>query len=196
MATMAAAPADSYPIRVEVQYPETLSRGLIFVKWLLAIPHFIILYFLQIAWSVVTLIAVFAILFTAKYPEGLFKFAVGYRRWQLNAASYVLLLRDEYPPFTLDAGQYPAALEVDYPEQLNRFLPLIKWLLVIPNILVAAVVMIAALVVTVIAWFAILFTGKYPQGMFEFVVGALRWSERANGYAYLFTDKYPPFSLK
>ncbi|MEX0751142.1 MAG: DUF4389 domain-containing protein [Dehalococcoidia bacterium] len=196
MATMAAAPPDAYPIRVEVPYPESLSRGLIFVKWLLAIPHLIILYFLQIAWSIVTLIAVFAILFTEKYPEGLFKFAVGYRRWQLNAVAYVLLLRDEYPPFSLDAGQYPAVLEVDYPERLNRFLPFIKWLLVLPNLLVAAVVMVVALILTIVAWFAILFTGKYPQGMFDFVVGALRWSERASEYAYLFTDRYPPFSLK
>jgi hypothetical protein len=196
MATMVAAPADSYPIRVSVAYPDKLSRGLIFIKWLLAIPHFVILYFLQLAWQVVTFIAIFAILFTKKYPEGLFKFSVGYRRWNLNNMAYVLLLRDEYPPFSLDAGQYPAALEVDYPQDLNRWLPLIKWLLVIPNIIVAAVVMIVAIVLTFIAWFAILFTGKYPEGMFKFVVGALRWSERANGYATLFTDKYPPFSLE
>jgi len=194
MAVAAPAP-ETYPIRVDVAYPESLSRGLIFVKWLLAIPHLIILYFLGIAYNVVTLIALFAILFTTKYPQGLFKFAVGYRRWQLNVSAYVLLLRDEYPPFTLDAGQYAAALEVDYPPVLNRWLPLVKWLLVIPNVIVAAVVMIVALVLTFIAWFAILFTGKYPKGMFDFVVGAMRWSERANGYAGLFTDKYPPFSL-
>jgi hypothetical protein len=193
---MAGAPADTYPIRVDVQYPERLSRWLIFVKWLLAIPHFIILYFLQLAYGVITLIAAFAILFTKKYPKGLFDFAVGYRRWQLNTFAYTFLLRDEYPPFSWDPGQYPAVLEVDYSEELNRFLPFIKWLLVIPNLIVAALVLIAAVVITFIAFFAILFTGRYPQGMFEFVVGALRWSERANGYAYLFTDKYPPFSLK
>jgi hypothetical protein len=196
MTTMAGAPADAYPIRVDVQYPEQLSRWLIFVKWLLAIPHFIILYFLQLAFGVITLIAAFAILFTTKYPKGLFDFAVGYRRWQLNAFAYTLLLRDEYPPFSWDPGQYPAVLEVDYPENLNRFLPFIKWLLVIPNLIVVALVLIAAAVVTLVAFFVILFTTKYPQGMFEFVVGAMRWSERANGYAYLFTDKYPPFSLK
>jgi hypothetical protein len=188
--------ADAYPIRVDIQYPETLSRWLIFVKWLLVIPHLIILYFLQIAWGVVTLIALFAILFTTKYPEGLFKFAVGYRRWQLNVSSYYLLLRDEYPPFSMDPGQYPAVLDVDYPQELNRFLPLIKWLLVIPSLIVVSVLFIAAFFVLIVAWFAILFTGKFPRGMFDFVVGVLRWSERATGYAYLLTDKYPPFSLK
>jgi hypothetical protein len=198
MTTMTQAPAaDSYPIRVDISYPEEgLSRWLIFVKWLLAIPHLIILYFLNIAFGVVTLIAAFAILFTTKYPEGLFKFAVGYRRWQLNVNAYVTLMRDEYPPFSLDPGQYPAVLEVDYPEQLNRFLPFIKWLLVIPNIIVLFFLFIAAFVVIIIAFFAILFTKTYPRGLFDFVVGTYRWSERANGYAYLFTDKYPPFSLR
>jgi hypothetical protein len=198
MTTMTQAPAaDSYPIRVDISYPEEgLSRWLIFVKWLLAIPHLIILYFLNIAFGVVTLIAAFAILFTTKYPEGLFKFAVGYRRWALNVNAYISLMRDEYPPFTLDPGQYPAVLEVDYPEQLNRFLPFIKWLLVIPNIIALFFLAIAAFVVIIIAFFAILFTKTYPRGLFDFVVGVYRWSERANGYAYLFTDKYPPFSLK
>lgn len=196
MTTMAQAPQDTYPIRVDISYPEDLSRWLIFVKWLLSIPHYIILYFLELAVYVVTLIAVFAILFTAKYPEGLFKFAVGFRRWQLNYYAYLFLLRDEYPPFSMDPGQYPAVLEVDYPERLNRFLPLIKWLLVIPSLIVLLALYIAGIVVTFIAFFAILFTKTYPRGMFDFMVGVFRWTQRATGYYYLFTDKYPPFSLK
>jgi hypothetical protein len=185
-----------YPVRLDVPYPEKLSRWLIFVKWLLAIPHLIILYFLQLAFGVVTLVAFFAILFTTEYPRGLFTFAVGIRRWAVNVSAYMWLLRDEYPPFSFDEGQYPLVLEIDYPEGLNRRMVLIKWLLIIPHLIVLTVVILAALAVAIVAWFAILFTGKYPRGMFDFVVGSLRWSERANAYTYLFTDAYPPFSLK
>ena len=187
--------SSGHPVQFSVAYPDQLSRGLIFVKWLLVIPHFIVLYFLNLAFMLVTLVAFFAILFTAKYPEGLFKFAVGTRRWYANVCAYTFLLRDEYPPFSLDEGQYPVVLTVDRSETMNRFLPLIKWLLVIPSLIVVAVLLVVALFVTIIAWFAILFTGKYPEGMFRFVVGTLRWNERANLYAYLATDAYPPFSL-
>ncbi len=195
--TVAMMPAESsgHPVQVSVPYPEQLSRGLIFVKWLLAIPHFIILYFLNLAFMLVTLVAFFAILITASYPEGLFKFAVGIRRWYMNVYAYTFLLRDEYPPFSLDEGQYPVVFTAERAEPMNRFLPLIKWLLVLPSLIVVTVLMIVALLVTIIAWFAILFTGKYPEGMFNFVVGTLRWYERATLYAYLITDVYPPFSL-
>ncbi len=99
---MAEMTATSSPLTYDVEYPEELSRWLIFVKWLLAIPHIIILYALGIAASVVTFIAWFAILFTGRYPQGLYGFAVGYMRWSLRVQAYVLLMRDEYPPFSLD----------------------------------------------------------------------------------------------
>ena len=195
MTVAEAATPSSYPVRYDVAYPEHLSRLLIFVKWLLAIPHFVIIYFLNIALGVVTIIAFFAILFTKKYPEGLFKFAVGVRRWQANVSAYVGLLRDEYPPFSMDAGQYAVAYEVDYPGELSRWLIFVKWLLIIPHIIVVALLGIVVLVVGFVAWFAILFTGKFPRSLFDFVVGVQRWSERINGYISLFTDKYPPFSM-
>ncbi len=195
MTVAQAATPSSYPVRYDVAYPEHLSRWLIFVKWLLAIPHFVVVYFLTLALGVVTFIAFFAILFTKQYPEGLFKFAVGVRRWQANVNAYVGLLRDEYPPFSLDAGQYAVNYEVDYPNDLSRWLIFVKWLLVIPHIIVVALLGIVALVLGIIAWFAILFTGRFPRGLFDFVVGVERWSERINGYTSLFTDKYPPFSM-
>ena len=108
----------------------------------------------------------------------------------------LLLLRDDYPPFTWDAGEYPLTLEIEYPDTLNRWLPLIKWLLVIPSMIVLFVVSIVAFFLLFIAWFAILFTGKFPRGMFDFVVGTMRWSLRLNAYSYLMRDEYPPFSLK
>jgi len=195
MALAEASPAASYPVRYDVAYPEHLSRLLIFVKWLLAIPHFVIIYFLNAALGIVTFIAFFAILFTKKYPEGLFKFAVGVRRWQANVSAYVGLLRDEYPPFSLDFGQYAVAYEVDYPAELSRWLTFIKWLLIIPHIIVVVLLGIVALLAAIVAWFAILFTGRYPRSLFDFYVGVQRWSERINGYTSLFTDAYPPFSM-
>ena len=193
MATEGAA----YPLRFDVEYPEELSRWLIFVKLLLAIPHFIILWALGIAAGVMGFIAFFAILFTKRYPRGLFDFVVNVNRWSANVDAYTGLLRDEYPPFSWEPGQYAVTYEVDYPEKLNRWLPLVKWwLLAIPHYIVLFALGIAAFVVYIIAWFAILFTKRYPRGLFDFTVGYTRWEYRVNAYAGLLRDEYPPFSLK
>lgn len=193
----AVSPLSPSPVVYEVEYPESLSRLLIFVKWLLALPHFIVLYALSIAASIAWLISFFVILFTGKYPEGMFNFMVGFFRWSANVSAYTGLLRDEYPPFSLDAGAYPVTVDIQYPaEGLNRWLVLIKWLLIIPNIIVLAFVFIAVFLTQVIAWFAILFTGKYPRGLFDFAVGAYRWNQRANAYMYFLRDEYPPFGLE
>jgi len=192
--TVAGAPG--YPMRYDVEYPEELSRWLIFVKWLLAIPHFMILWALSIAAGVMGFIAFFAILFTKRYPRGLFDFVVNFNRWSLNVDAYTGLLRDEYPPFSWEPGQYAVTYEVDYPEQLNRWLPLIKWLLAIPHIIVLLFLFIGAFVAWVIAWFAILFTKRFPRGLFDFVVGVTRWQYRVDAYTGLLRDEYPPFSLR
>jgi len=187
-----------YPVRLEVDYPERLSRLLIFVKWLLAIPQFVVLYFLAIAQLFVAFIAFFAILFTKQYPRGMFDFVVLVQRWATNVSAYASLMRDEYPPFSGDAERYPAVrLEIDYPETLSRWLPFVKWLLAIPHFFALLFVGLAAGVVLLIAWFAILFTARFPRGMFDFAVGYLRWSVRVNAYAgLLVTDTYPPFALR
>jgi hypothetical protein len=192
-ATVAGAPG--YPLRYDVEYPEELSRWLIFVKWLLAIPHQIILGALGMASGVIGFIAFFAILFTKRYPRGLFDFVVNVNRWSANVGAYTGLLRDEYPPFSWEPGQYAVTYEVDYPEELNRWLPLVKWLLAIPHFIVLLFLFIAAAVVGFIAWFAILFTKRYPRGLFDFVVGVNRWNLRVNAYTSLLRDEYPPFSL-
>jgi len=190
------ATAASYPLRYDVEYPERLSRWKIFVKWLLAFPHVLIVGALGTVAYVMIFIAWFAILFTGRYPEGLFNFVVGVYRWNANVNAYTSLLRDEYPPFTMEAGRYPVTFEVDYPERLSRWLIFVKWLLAIPNVIVLMVLGLAYYVTLIIAWFAILFTGRYPSGLFGFGVGVQRWSLRVSAYAvYLFTDKYPPFSL-
>jgi hypothetical protein len=192
-ATVAGAPG--YPLRYGVEYQEELSRWLIFVKWLLAIPHFIILWALAIAANVIGFIAFFAILFTKRYPRGLFDFVVNVNRWNANVGAYAGLFRDEYPPFSWEPGQYAVTYEVDYPQELNRWLPLIKWLLAFPHYIVLLFLGIAASVAWVIAWFAILFTKRFPRGLFDFTVGVTRWQYRVSAYTGLLRDEYPPFSL-
>jgi hypothetical protein len=128
----------------------------------------------------------------------MFDFAIQIQRWTFNTYAYaLLLLRDEYPPFSGDAGQYPLTLEVEYREDLSRWQIFLKWLFAIPHLIVLTFLAIAAYVVVIIAFFAILFTGRYPRGMFDFVVGTIRWWIRVSAYAvWLMTDRYPPFSLK
>ena len=195
--TAVAGAPGGYPLRFDIEYPEQLSRWLIFVKWLLAIPHFLILSALGSVASVITYIAFFAILFTGRYPRGLFDFVVNIYRWQENVFAYHALFRDEYPPFSWEPGKYPVTFEVDYPEGLSRWLIFVKWLLAIPHIIVLIFLYVVALVVWVIVWFAILFTGRFPRGLFDFLVGVSRWGLRVNAYAFLLLrDDSPPFSLR
>jgi membrane protein YqaA with SNARE-associated domain len=196
MSAAVAAGVSPCPVTFEVEYPERLSRWLIFVKWLLVIPHAVVLYFLQLVTGVLTFFAFFAILFTGKFPRGMFDFNVNVYRWQANVSAYAGLLRDEYPPFSGEPGRYPVTFDVRYPERLSRWLIFVKWLLVIPNLVVLLLLALVAAVLYVLAFFAILFGGKFPRGMFHFIVGVNRWSYRANAYgAWLMTDRYPPFSL-
>jgi hypothetical protein len=193
-----APPAADYPARFDVEYPERLSHWKVLVKWLLAFPHLIIVYLLQLVASLMVLVAFFAVLFTKKWPRGMFDFLVQIQRWTLNVATYAFtLMRDEYPPFGGEEGEYPLSFQVDYDENLSRWMIFVKWLLVLPHLIILTFLAVAAWVVLIIAWFAILFTGRYPRGMFDFVVGTLRWWIRVQAYAHwLMTDRYPPFSLK
>ena len=192
-----APPAADYPARFDVEYPERLSHWKVLVKWLLAFPHLIIVYLLQLVASLMVLVAFFAVLFTKKWPRGMFDFMVQIQRWTLNVATYAFtLMRDEYPPFGGEEGEYPLSFQVDYDENLSRWMIFVKWLLVLPHLIILTFLAVAAWVVLIIAWFAILFTGRYPRGMFDFVEGVIRWHNRVVGYALtLVTDKYPPFRL-
>ena len=191
----AAAPAPGYPVRLDIDHPEKLSRllnGLFFIKWIFVIPPYIIL-FLLMGFAYIPIAAFFAILFRRKYPRWWFDAYVNLQRYQLRITAYLLLLRDDYP--ALDEEQ-AVHLEADYPERLNRWLPLIKWLLVIPHFVVLIVLGILAYVFVLIGWVAIIFTGNFPRGLFNFVVGVYRWNTRVSAYAFwLATDQYPPFSM-
>jgi Domain of unknown function (DUF4389) len=188
-------PNPDYPVRLEIDYPDRLSRLLIFVKWLLAIPHIIALYVLGIIAWFVLLISFFAVLFTRRYPESLFNYLVGFERWRARLGAYLLLQTDRYPPFTLaDDPAYPVRLAVDYPAAgIARWRPIVNWLLAIPALIGAAVIGIVAYFASIIAWFAILFTGSYPQGLFNVVTIGFRWSARCTIFIYWMTEAYPPF---
>jgi Domain of unknown function (DUF4389) len=215
-----------HPVRIEGRLDPQLSRWLWLVKWLLAIPHFVVLVFLWIGFVVLTIVAFFAILFTGRYPRSIFEFNLGVLRWTWRVAFYTYgaLGTDRYPPFTLGpVADYPATLEVEYPAQLSRGLVLVKWwLLAIPHYLVLGVLigggwsggngnsnwddggdwggrhwggpgLIGLLVL--FAAIALLFTTRYPRGIFDFVLGLNRWVARVAAYAALMTDRYPPFRL-
>lgn len=206
-----------YPLQLTGQLAPKLSRGLWLVKWLLAIPHVIVLFVLWIAFAAASIVALFAILFTGRYPRGLFDFNVGVLRWSWRVGfySYSALGTDEYPPFTLkDVPDYPARLDVAYPESLSRGLVLVKWwLLAIPHYLIVAVFAGGGLaawaggggwvagsggligLLVAIAGVILLFTSSYPTSLYDFVLGLNRWVFRVAAYSSLMTDVYPPFRI-
>jgi hypothetical protein len=207
-----------YPLQIEGQLDSPISRWLWLVKWVLLIPHFVALLFLGIAFILGTIVAFFGILFTGRHPRGIFDFKVGVMRWgwRVTFYGYSALGTDRYPPFTLaDVPDYPARLDIEYPAELSRGLVLVKWwLLALPHYLIVSVFAGGALSVTgadgewawisgsgligllvLIAGVVLLFTGRYPTGIFEFVMGMNRWVNRVVAYATLMTDAYPPFRL-
>jgi uncharacterized protein DUF4389 len=206
------------PVRLDARLDGEPSRGLWLVKWLLLIPHVIVLFFLWLAFPVLSFVALIAILVTGRYPHGLFEFNVGVLRWTWRVwfYGYGALGTDRYPPFSLDEEpDYPATLHIEPPGELSRGLALVKWwLLAIPHYLVVTFFVggggyvlwqfgdrwfgfdggLVALL-TLFAGLALLFTGRYPRDIFDLVVGMNRWVLRVAAYAALMTDEYPPFRL-
>lgn len=205
-----------YATRFEVDYPEQMDRLTSFFRLIWAIPILIILGLLNHGGTVhyvdqagkamqssgggaaagLLLATVLMIVFRQVYPRWWFDFAVELARFGARVGAYLLLLTDRYPSTVETQSVH---LEVDYPDagQLNRWLPLVKWLLAIPHYIVLVVLGVVVILATIVAWFAILFTGVYPRSMFDFVVGVGRWGTRVWAYAFLLvTDDYPPFSLR
>lgn len=200
------------PVRLDARLTEP-GRGLWLVKWLLLVPHVIILFFLWLAFTVLTVAVFAAVLVTGRYPRPLFDFNLGVLRWtwRVWCYGYGALATDRYPPFSLGAEpDYPATVDVEYPERLSRGLVLVKWwLLAVPHYLVVAFFVggggfvfwqwdVGGGLVTLLSLFAgiaLLFGRRYPQGIFDVVMGMNRWVLRVGAYAALMTDEYPPFRL-
>ena len=192
-----------YAARLDIDYPEKLDRLTTFFRVIWIIPIVVVLSLLTATGSGETVGGLFfmatmlMIVCRQRYPRWWFDFSRQLVRFEARVLAYLVLLTDRYPS-TVD--EQSVHLEIDYPDaerDLNRWLPLVKWLLAIPHYIVLALLGVIAIFVVVIAWFAILFTGRYPQALFDYVVGVGRWGLRVQAYAFLLvTDQYPPFSLK
>ena len=203
----------AYPVHLSIDYPDrNLNRLTTFFRIFTAIPIVIIIGLLSSAefgwegggrwvyrYAAAGLVfppIVLMLLFRQKYPKWWFDWNVALTKFSARVAAYIDLLTDEYPSTDEDQVVH---IEIPYPDaknELNRWLPLVKWLLAIPHYIILWFLWLAAIVCVVIAWFAILFTGRYPRGLFDFVVGVYRWSLRVAAYSFLLTtDRYPPFAL-
>jgi hypothetical protein len=206
-------PEPAYPVGLSIDYPERdLDRVSTLFRIFLAIPSAIVLGLLSsgtiggeaegevtyrvAAPGILALPVLLMLLFRQKYPRWWFDWNVGLTAFSYRVAAYMALMRDEYPATDDEQSVH---LRIPYPDaqrELNRWLPLVKWFLAIPHYVVLAFLVLAAIIAVLIAWFAILFTGRYPRSLFDFVVGVMRWSLRVGGYvALLVTDHYPPFRL-
>ena len=209
----------AYPVHVDAAVDPRSSRWLWLVKWILVIPHYVVLVPLWLGFMVSSVVAFFAILITGRYPRAIFNYNVGVMRWSWRVTYYAYgaLGTDRYPPFTLaEVEDYPAHLSVDYPAQLSRGLVLVKWLLAIPHYIIVSVFVGGAVwgvnrsddwqwnlggsggivgILVIVAAVILAITGAYPRGLYDVVLGMNRWALRVAGYAALMTDTYPPFRL-
>ena len=196
--------SNTYPVHLRGELTVPPGRWVWLFKWLLIIPHAVVLCLLGFAAFVLTVYAFFAVLFTGKYPRGAFNFNVGVMRWGWRVAfyAYSALGTDKYPPFSLDPDpNYPADLEVEYPERLTNWKVLVKWLLAIPHLAIIWVFNSAAewgliTILAVINAIIMLFSGKVINDLFKLVIGMNRWTYRTYAYVFLMRDEYPPFRFE
>jgi hypothetical protein len=195
---MSTTDAMPYPVQLTIDYPDRpLDRVSTALRAFTALPILVVLCLVE--WGsagVLTVPLALMLLFRRRYPRWWFEWQLQLSRFETRVVAYVLLLDDRYPSTEDEQGVH---LEIDEPDaerDLNRWLPLVKWLLVVPHLVVMAVLLVGVVFATIAAWFAILFTGRYPRRLFDYVVGVLRWGSRVQGYAFLLvTDRYPPFRL-
>jgi hypothetical protein len=189
-----------FPLQLNLDAPDTIARWRPLVHWLLAIPQLVVVYALGIVQSVIWILAFFAILFTGRMPDSFFGFMAMTHRYQWRVGTYTLFMREPYPAFVFpmvgpDPGGDPAHYSVEASPRLSRGLIFVKWLLAIPHYIVLLFLFIAVYVVVIVAFFAVLITGKWPESLRTFVIGVMRWANRVSIYTFLMTDSYPPFSL-
>jgi hypothetical protein len=190
-----------YPLQLELHADHHITQWRPLVQWLLAVPHLLIAWALRTLRQVLTLISFFTVLFTTQIPRPLFDAIVMTYRYEWRAMSYAFFMHEDYPPFDFDLscdddGVEPhTSLRLTYPEHLERWKPLYKWFLVIPQYVVLAALCIAACVGIVMGFLAVLVTGEYPEGIRTFLVSAYRYALRVEAYVGFLTDSYPPFNL-
>ena len=190
-----------YPAQLEFHNDAPMARWRPLVQWLLAIPHLVIAYALSTLRNVLTLISFFTVLFTKQIPRPLFDVMAMTFRYEWRATSYALFLHEDYPAFDFQPAAADDGLDAHsvvtftYPEELSRWQPLVKWLLAFPHYVALIFLSIGAVLAILVGFFAVLFTGEYPEGIRDFVVGVSRWSLRVQAYVGLLTDEYPPFAL-
>ena len=191
---------ENYPARLEVDYPEQLNRITTLLRVIWIVPILVILVLLSggeegIATGLAVATALMIVV-RQRYPRWWFDFSRELTRFEGRLTAYLALLTDQFPSTVEEQSVH---IEIDYPDvekDLNRWLPLVKWLLAIPHYIVLIILGVLAVIAVIVAWFAILITGRYPRGLFDFVVGVLRWALRVQAYAFLLvTDRYPPFRL-
>jgi hypothetical protein len=194
------APTGGHPLHLELDAPLEVANWRPLVHWLLVIPYAIVTGILGYALMFVAFIAFFTVVFTKKIPQGMFNFMAMCLRVSWRANSYQFFLREPYPNWTFDSsavdpGDDPATLSIEDPGEMSRLLPFVKWLLVIPHLIALVFLLIGAYVALIIGFFAVLFTGRWPEGVRNYVIGVSRWGFRVGAYAFYMTDDYPPFSL-
>ena len=196
-----------YPVRFEVDYPESSSRllallgVLFFIKILLLLPHVIVLTVLSIVSLIAIYVGFWAVLVGGRYPRGLFNFVAGVQQWTAAAGAWLSGVTDRYPPFSFDPSGYPARFEADYPQSSSRLLAssgaflLVKTILLVPHLVILYVLSLIDDLLIYIGYWIVLIIGRYPRGLFDVVVGIQRWSYRVNAWFAGLTDRYPPLTL-
>jgi Domain of unknown function (DUF4389) len=186
----------AYPVTFEADYVEKRSRLTTFFRLILAIPHFILLYFYGLAAGIVVIVAWFVLLFTGRWPLGMYDFVGGFLRYSTRVYGYTWLLTDDYPPFSGDAATpYPVRLNIEAPQaQYSRLKVLFRIILAIPIVIIAYAMQIVAEVGAFLAWFAIVVLGRQPKGLQDMIVLGLSYQQRAHAYLALVTEDWPPFT--
>ncbi len=188
-------------VRVDFQRGYEVDRWRVIGNFILAIPHFVILYFLRIVRGALTIVSFFTVLFTKQIPEGLFNVIVMTNRYEWRVTTFAFFMRNEYPKFDFDTVATDprtdfALLEIDRQAEYDRWKPLYKWFLAIPHYIVLFVFALGAVFVWIAAFFVVLFTGKWPAGMRDYMVKVARYGTRITAYVALLRDEYPPFGLR
>lgn len=192
------AASSAYPVELVGEYQERVNRFLWLIKWILLIPHFIVLWFLSIPTIFTTPLAWLAVIIMGRYPSFLWGYHAGLLRWgwRVNFYSYSAGNTDQYPPFSFaSSDSYPADVIIEYPERSSRLTGLFRWLLVIPHWIIVYFLSAITDILVLIALVLLLFTGRYSQSFFDIIMGLNRWQYRVAAYGWLLVDDYPPFSF-